>query len=625
MMDQLLKWLDHRTGYKATISDALYENVPGGARWRYITGSMLVFAFVTQAITGLILWAAYSASSQTAWESVYYIQHEMTGGWFLRGVHHNMAQAMIILLVLHMLQVVIDGAYKPPREFNFWLGLILMLLVLGFALTGYLLPWDQKGFWATSVATNLSSLTPLFGDQVQQLAVGGSQYGHHTLTRFFALHAGLLPALMVMFLGMHVALFRRHGITAESSPNRPDQYFWPNQVLKDAIGCLVLVIVVAGAVFYTHGAELNAPADASEPYAAARPEWYFLFLFQMLKMFENEFIGAMVVPGVVMAFLFLMPLTGRIKMGHIVNVVVLIVLLVGAGYLTVEAWNEDHFADGKTKPSEMDFGGDEDAKSSYTEKFEASDRFLKAQKQADENYERLKVLIKREGIPKGGAIELQRNDPWTQGPKLFARHCQSCHSRIDKGGDGMVAKSPVAPNLYGIGSRDWLSGLLDPMRISTDQYFGGTALMDSDMHSFVTSDLADLDEDSKKILEKIIIAVSAEAKLPSQAKMDATAASDGSIAAGIAAFEEAFVVRSDSCVDCHKIGGIGDLGSAPDLTGWGSREWLKGMIANPNHERFYANSDNRMPAFAENVEDPTRNQLSDHELEMLVRWLRDEY
>ncbi len=624
MMDKLLQWLDHRTGYKATLSDALYENVPGGARWRYITGSMLVFAFVTQAITGLILWTAYSASSQTAWESVYYIQHEMTAGWFLRGVHHNMAQAMIILLVLHMLQVVIDGAYKPPREFNFWIGLILMLLILGLALTGYLLPWDQKGFWATSVATNLSSLTPLVGDQVQQVAVGGPEYGHHTLTRFFALHAGLLPALLVMFLGIHVAFFRRHGISAESSPNRPDQYFWPHQVLKDAIGCFVLMIVIVGAVIYTHGAEMTAPADASEPYAAARPEWYFLFLFQMLKMFENEFVGAIVLPGAVMAFLFLMPLTGRVKMGHIVNVVVLVVLMVGAGYLTVEAWNEDNFADGRTKPSEMDFGGDQDAEDAYTEKFEASESFLNAQEQAEKDYERLVRLIERKGIPKGGAIELQRNDPFTQGPKLFARHCKSCHSRDDGGGEGIVANPPVAPNLHGIGSRDWLSGLLDPEQISTDRYFGGTALMELDMHSFVMSDLADLDENGKTRLEKIVMAVSAEAKLLSQTDLDATAATDGSIAAGLEAFQVAFVKDSSSCIDCHKLGDTGDLGSAPDLTGWGSREWLRGMIANPNHERFYANSDSSMPAFAENSEDPSRNQLTDHELDMLVRWLRDE-
>ena len=100
-------------------------------------------------ITGIVLWLAYSPSSQTAWESVYYIQHEMWGGWFLRGLHHYTAQAMNVLLVLHLMQVVIDGAYKAPREVNFWFGVLMLQLVLGLSLTGYLLPWDQKGYWAT--------------------------------------------------------------------------------------------------------------------------------------------------------------------------------------------------------------------------------------------------------------------------------------------------------------------------------------------------------------------------------------------------------------------------------------------------------------------------------------------
>ena len=142
-MKRLLAWLDHRTGYQKLAQEALYENVPGGARWRYVWGSTLTFTFVLQIITGLFLWMAYSPSSQTAWESVYFIQHEMWFGWLLRGIHHFTAHAMNVLLVLHLMQVVIDGAYKAPREVNFWFGVLLLFLVLGLSLTGYLLPWDQ--------------------------------------------------------------------------------------------------------------------------------------------------------------------------------------------------------------------------------------------------------------------------------------------------------------------------------------------------------------------------------------------------------------------------------------------------------------------------------------------------
>src|SRR5688500_9914295 len=138
----LLDWLDDRTGVRGMTRAMLYEHIPGGARWRYVWGSTLMFAFVVQMITGFFLWTAYSPSSQTAWESVWYIQNQMTLGWLLRGIHHYTAQVMVVLLGLHMLQVIVDGAYRAPREVNFWLGLILAGLVLALGLTGYLLPWD---------------------------------------------------------------------------------------------------------------------------------------------------------------------------------------------------------------------------------------------------------------------------------------------------------------------------------------------------------------------------------------------------------------------------------------------------------------------------------------------------
>src|SRR5262245_58701244 len=187
-------WFHHRTNYRHLMERTLYEPVPGGSRWIYVTGSMLVCAFVTQVVTGMFLWMWYSPGSQNAWESVYYIQHEVQGGWLLRGVHHYMAQAMVILLPLHLLQVVLCRAYVAPRESNYWLGLVLMQIVLALGLTGYLLPWDQKGYWATKVATELMSLVPA-GGVIQKLVVGGTEYGHATLTRFFALHAGVLPSL----------------------------------------------------------------------------------------------------------------------------------------------------------------------------------------------------------------------------------------------------------------------------------------------------------------------------------------------------------------------------------------------------------------------------------------------
>ena len=227
MIKALSNWLESRTGIGALTKEALFERVPGGARWRYVWGSTLTFAIMVQFITGIFLWMAYSPSASTAWESVYYIQYEMSFGSTLRGIHHWTAQIMVVLLVLHLVQVVIDSAYRAPREFNFWFGVILLFITLATSLTGYLLPWDQKGFWATKVATNLAGVVPLIGGDIQKVVVGGSDYGHHTLTRFFALHAGVLPASLIMLIVVHIYLFRKHGIT-EAIPTTKvgSLYYW---------------------------------------------------------------------------------------------------------------------------------------------------------------------------------------------------------------------------------------------------------------------------------------------------------------------------------------------------------------------------------------------------------------
>src|SRR6185436_7125266 len=357
---EFMGWLGQRTGCKHLLRDALYENVPGGSRWRYVWGSTLTFTFMVQVITGIFLWMAYSPSSQSAWESVFYIQNQMWGGWLLRGIHHFTAQAMTILLVLHLMQVLIDGAYKAPREINFWLGVVLLMLILGLSLTGYLLPWDQKGFWATKVATNIMAITPLVGPAMQKMVVGGTDYGHHTLTRFFALHAGVLPGLVIFFIVGHIYLFRKHGLTAREPKRKPDCAFWPDQVLKDVVACLAVLTVVMFFIVKPRlfgqgelGADLGAPADPSEPYSAARPEWYFLFLFQFLKAnwlvtffgHNGELVGAIIVPTLVIIVLFAMPFLGRWQLGHRFNFGFLCVLLFGAALLTYQAVRED-----KTKP-----------------------------------------------------------------------------------------------------------------------------------------------------------------------------------------------------------------------------------------------------------------------------------
>jgi ubiquinol-cytochrome c reductase cytochrome b subunit len=636
MLNKLLDWLDHRTGHRELVHDALFERIPSGARFRYITGSMLVFAFVTQAITGIFLWMAYSPSSTTAYESVYYIQHEMTGGWILRGIHHFMAQAMVVCMVLHLMQVVWDGAYRPPREVNYWLGLVLMLLVLGLGLTGYLLPWDQKGFWATNVATNLMTLSPGVGKEVQTLAVGGSAYGHHTLTRFFAMHAGVLPVLLVIFLGLHVTLFRRHGITPHVTAGRPDEFFWPKQVLFDAIGCLVLLTIVmllvvhfdlgglfSGDLAASHrGAELGAPADPSQAYSAARPEWYYLFLFQLLKYFPgpSEIIGAIVIPSIVVAILFTLPLFGSSRLGHQLCRGFVILLVVGAAVLTGVALYDDNYAWLGPK-----FGLFNEAK------WAASQEFLDAKEEAERHAERTVQLINRREtlpdgtlsdvrlIPKEGAVTLLRNDPLTHGPRLFNQHCASCHTHNNPSSHAKSTSEAskaisTAPDLHGFASRSWIKGLLTPAMIESASYFGNTAHKTGRMATWLKQHAASLKPDE---LDAIAAALSAQAQLKSQREADVTDAE--LIRRGVGLIEQ-------NCTrGCHKFGDHGQLGLAPDLTGYGSYEWMMGFVSDPAHERFYRQENDRMPSFAKDLAHQENNNISIRELSLIVDWLRGNY
>ena len=580
-------WLDQRTGYKALVHDALFENVPGGARWRYVWGSTLTFFFTVQVITGTFLWMAYSPSSQTAWESVYFIQNQMWGGWFLRGLHHFVAQAMTILLVLHLMQVVIDGAYKAPREINFWFGVVLLLLTLALSLTGYLLPWDQNGFWATAVSTNIVAMSPGVGQPMQNVIVGGTDYGHHTLTRFFALHAGVIPGAVILLTVGHIYLFRRHGMTPKLPLKRPDSMFWPDQVLRDAVACLAVLLVVVFFIVRYHGAPLGAPADPSEQFSAARPEWYFLFLFQFLKYFpgRTEVIGAIVLPTLLLLVLVAMPFIGKWKLGHRFNVGFLSVMLGGAALLTWVSVTAD-----KSDPD-----------------------FLAAAETAQRDGARA-VELANHGIPITGAMTLMREDALTQGPRIFSRNCASCHTY--DGHDGLGVRvleqdSISASDLKGFGSREWIARFFDPKEIVGPRHWGGSELKDGDMVAWVLEHVPAMNAAEKEGLRRMGLALSAEARLKSQVAVDQRDA---------ALIEEGKQMLRDTktgCAECHTFHGVGE--GSPDLTGYASREWLIDFIADPEHERFFGESNDRMPAFGR------EKTLTPKELGLVADWLRGDW
>ena len=630
-MNALINWFDSRTGFRQLMHEALYERVPGGARWRYVWGSTLVFTFILQMITGFMLWTAYSPGTHTAWESVFYIEHEMYLGFIIRGLHHYAAQAMVVLMAIHLIQVIIDGAYKAPREMNFWLGLVLMQIVLGLSLTGYLLPWDQKGYYATQVTTNIMSATPIVGAEVQTLAQGGHDYGHLTLTRFFAMHAGILPTLLVAFLALHIYVFRRHGLTVHDPKRGPETTFWPDQVLKDAVACLgVLAVVLLLAMF--RPAELSAPADPSVKFDAARPEWYFLFLFRMLRFHAVESLGltfgAIILPGLIMGIIVVMPFTAKRfgNTGHSLNKAFIWLLALGIVVLTAMAIYED--------------ANDRGHQAALAETHRDAGRAIELASGPDK-------------IPVEGAVSLLRKDPFTQGPRLFAQHCSACHRYNGHDGRGSLVMdalkpdetiptitAPAAADLGSFARREWMTAIVTDYSnhfawLKNANWYKEaqkkTAAGESvDFINPDSSEMADWtlgnseslkspeNADNVKALVEFLTAEAGHPETTNETLVDRgrKLAVDG---------DWAGVLKGTSCASCHETIGQpfparpddSTAGSYPTLAQYGSAVWLKDFIRHPDAARHYG-AKNQMPSYSP-------QQLSDDDLDLLVRWLTRDY
>jgi ubiquinol-cytochrome c reductase cytochrome b subunit len=302
-------WLDSRTGYRAIVATVLHEPLPRGTGWFFTTGSVVTLLVGCQFATGVGLSMYYVPAPSLAHGSVRYIMDVLPLGWMLRGLHFWGASFLVVAAVVHMLRVFFFGSYKAPREVTWISGVLMLLVILAFALSGYLLPWDQKAYWATTVTINVAKSTPLVGDYVANLMRGGPDLGALTLGRWFSAHVFLLPMTLVTLIAAHIALMRKHGI---SGPLRhvpgPGAAFFPWHVVKDT----VVMAAVFGSLFtvaFLVRAPLDDMADPADSGYIPRPEWYFLSLFQLLKYFPGplEPVATQVIPGIVVAFLFLLP------------------------------------------------------------------------------------------------------------------------------------------------------------------------------------------------------------------------------------------------------------------------------------------------------------------------------
>lgn len=339
----LRDWLDHRTGYRAVARHLLEEPLPKGTGWLFTTGSILIFLLAVQLLTGVVLSMYYLPTPALAYDSVRYISNELTYGGLVRGLHFWGASFIVVAAALHMMRVFFFGSYKAPREVTWITGVTLLLLILAFALSGYLLPWDQKAYWATTVTINIARSSPMIGEFLGSVLRGGHVLGALTLGRWYTAHVFLLPAALVLFVIAHIALMRRHGISGPLQPqDGPPTPFYPHHAFKDTLVMAAIFAVVLTMAWMLPAPldEIANPADASY---IPRPEWYFLSLFQLLKYFPGplEPLATLVIPGLVVGFLFALPFLDRGKDRHpfrrarLPLTIAMVIIAGGTAYLTL--------------------------------------------------------------------------------------------------------------------------------------------------------------------------------------------------------------------------------------------------------------------------------------------------
>jgi ubiquinol-cytochrome c reductase cytochrome b subunit/cytochrome b6 len=258
-------------------------------RWWFALGGTVMYLFVIQVVTGIALTFYYVPTPEAAYESVANITGGVRFGWFIRSLHHWGSNFMIVAVFLHMLRVYFTGAYRHPRQLNWMIGVLLLVLTLVFGFTGYSLVYEQLSFWGATVAANLTDAIPLVGPAMAYFLRGGIEVGPNTLTRFFILHIGVLPTVAFMLIGLHVLLIRLHGVAehdggAEDLPQEKRYFkFWPDHATTElAVGFVLMYLLTIMALIWPAG--LGEPADPTHTPAHIKPEWYFYFNYRLLKL-----------------------------------------------------------------------------------------------------------------------------------------------------------------------------------------------------------------------------------------------------------------------------------------------------------------------------------------------------
>ncbi len=448
---RVVHWLDQRTGIDSLLHEALDEPIPGGASWAYVFGSGLLFLFVSQIITGICLALYYVPSGDHAHTVVSYMVKEVSSGSFVRSIHAYGSSGIIILLLLHIGQTIVYGSYKGRRELLWLSGCILLALMLGMAFTGYLLPWDEKAYFASAVGTNLISEVPFIGPPLQQLVRGGDQMGTLTVSRFYVLHVFVLPALLIGFIAAHVFFFRKAGAAGPIKedpihPKLPPVPFYPRQVIIDAIFAVVLIGILA-IIAIRIPMDLGPAANPADTAFLPRPEWYYRPAFQWLKYLSGSWslIGGIFLPALLALIFAAVPFLDRRQerrpWRRPISVGTFFLFLLAYVSLGMASYRDD-----------------------------AKDPGVAAQMQKQE--EDAKAFMQKPFVPESAAgsasAALASADPKVlKGLALFqAQSCSSCH------GDGGIGTAAAGP-LTGVGQKYTDAQLIALLRAPNDKMSAG--------------------------------------------------------------------------------------------------------------------------------------------------------
>lgn len=573
MPSKVSDWLDERLAVVSILRGAFVRPMFGPARWSSALGHALVWLFVVEGLTGFALGNLYAPTTRDAWGSIVFMERALSWGALVRGLHYWVAQVMVIVALVHCLSVLAIAQHRKPREGLWWLSLGVFGMSIAAAHTGAMLPWDEKAYWITKVEDGIIQSFPVIGEAAARALRNGADVGTPTLTRMYSAHTVLVPALFALLFVWRGAVHKRLGVNQstanESEPTSvKDVSSWPSQTMLDALAAFVLLSL---SLFLAKkfGAPLDGPADPDMADYPARPEWYLLWLFRLRKLFhgKQELIATAVIPGLATGLLFVLPFLDRTRRrvgaGQSLGLVTLAALAVYTGYCVWADERDPKFREGIA---------------GARVRAEAARRFA------------------RDGIGPEGPQDILRTHPSVRPKYLYDMHCGSCHAPAnvaprDERGRRTNARGPA---LESFGSRAWARNVM--INPEAPQLFGRTRL-----HGMPPQ--RDMPADEMANVAEYLYSQSVE-------RGDAPAD-----AAKVRLGDESY---HNNCTVCHQ--GAGDLSQteeadreAPDLTGWGSRAWIRGQILDPAHRSRYG-ATNEMPSYAD--------ELQGRDLEMVIDYVR---